>query len=81
MKRRLLFTLNPWVRAYLDLLEYESTKAAWANPLSIYSPDPTRAAIASFNASLEEGAREMVKGIAALEIKLNAHLQGEGASA
>lgn len=41
-------------RAYLELRRAERTRALWANPLSIYGPDPQRLAVVMFNASIEE---------------------------
>lgn len=46
---------------YLD--QCEKTRRRWANPLSIYAPDPISMEVVSFNASLRESIREQQTAI------------------
>jgi hypothetical protein len=59
-------------RAALALtVQAEATRKLWANPLSIYAPDPTHLAVVEFNASLREYRREVRRGLDALFEKLS----------
>lgn len=58
-------------QAVRDTLRAEATAKLWANPLSIYGPDPVRMQVVMYNETLRECRRGIDRQIEALEQQIS----------
>lgn len=55
-----------------DFLRVERTRDRWANPLSVFTPDPLHLACVAFNAGQDERTRELKGKLTDLRQKVEA---------
>lgn len=77
LRRRQLARALRELHPLRQLLRAERVRDLWANPLSIYSPDPLRVAAVHWNSALDERRSDISRSIEDIKAQLRDYAAGQ----